>query len=123
MAHWLHGGSKVGWTRNPPRDNVQGLTHHILIRLIFGIYGSYIGIIVRIFLSVIWYGSQAWLGGLCVSVMLSSWSYSFLTMKNTLPASAHMETRDLVGFLLFHLISAPLLVRIPPRSIPPRARG
>lgn len=85
-------------------------------RLIFGVHGSYIGILIRILLSIIWYGSQAWLGGLCVTVILSSWSYSFLTMENTLPESAHMVTRDLIGFLLFHIISVPLMVRESLRS-------
>lgn len=82
----------------------------LLRRLIFGVYGSYIGILIRIMLSIIWYASQAWLGGLCVAVMLSSWSHSFLTMGNTLPESAHMVTRDLIGFTIFQLISLPLLV-------------
>lgn len=75
--------------------------------------GAYIGQLIRIMLSIVWYGSQAWLGGLCVSAMLSSWSYNFLTMENTLPESAHMVTRDLVGFVIFHLISVPFLVSRP----------
>ncbi|RVX68775.1 hypothetical protein B0A52_07661 [Exophiala mesophila] len=79
-------------------------------RIIFGVYGSYIGILIRIMLSIIWYASQAWLGGLCVAVMLSSWSHSFLTLENTLPESAHMVTRDLIGFTIFQIISLPLLL-------------
>lgn len=78
--------------------------------------GAYIGQLIRIMLSIVWYGSQAWLGGLCVSAMLSSWSYNFLMMENTLPESAHMVTRDLVGFVIFHLISVPFLVRNPNSS-------
>ncbi|GJC94418.1 NCS1 nucleoside transporter [Colletotrichum higginsianum] len=78
-------------------------------RIILGMNGAYIGQLIRIMLSIVWYGSQAWLGGLCVSTMLSSWSYNFLTMENTLPESAHMVTRDLVGFVIFHLISVPFL--------------
>lgn len=72
--------------------------------------GSYVGILLRIILSIVWYGSQAWLGGLCVSALLSSWSHDFLMMKNTLPESAHMVTRDLIGFVLFHLISVPCML-------------
>lgn len=77
-----------------------------------GMYGAYVGILVRVILSIVWYASQAWLGGLCVSVILSSWSHSFFTMKNTLPESAHMVTRDLVGFVIFHILSIPCMVRI-----------
>ncbi|UQC90027.1 NCS1 nucleoside transporter [Colletotrichum lupini] len=88
-------------------------------RIILGMNGAYIGQLIRIMLSIVWYGSQAWLGGLCVSAMLSSWSYNFLMMENTLPESAHMVTRDLVGFVIFHLISVPfLLIRIEKAKIP-----
>jgi NCS1 family nucleobase:cation symporter-1 len=80
------------------------------LRMVLGMNGAYIGQIIRIILSIIWYGSQAWLGGLCVSAMLSSWSYDFLTMPNTLPESAHMVTRDFVGFCIFQAISIPVLV-------------
>lgn len=79
-------------------------------RMTLGILGSYVGILIRIVLSIVWYGSQAWLGGLCVSALLSSWSYSFLMMENTFPESAHMVTRDFIGFVLFHLISVPFMM-------------
>lgn len=78
--------------------------------MVLGMNGAYIGQVVRIILSIVWFGSQAWLGGLCVSAMLSSWSYSFLTMENTLPESAKMVTRELIGFLIFQLLSIPMLV-------------
>ncbi|PGH17467.1 hypothetical protein AJ79_01067 [Helicocarpus griseus UAMH5409] len=80
------------------------------MQITFGMFGAYIGIVIRIILSIVWYGSQAWLGGLCVAAMFSSWSQSFLNMENTLPESTHMVTRDLIGFLLFHIISIPLLL-------------
>lgn len=78
-------------------------------RVIFGIYGSSIGIVVRVILSIVWFGSQSWLGGLCVTAILSSWSKNFLTMKNTFPESVHMSSRDLIGFVLFQLILIPCL--------------
>lgn len=79
-------------------------------RMILGMRGAYITQAMRIMLFIVWYGSQAWLGGLCVSAMISSWSSSFLNMENTFAASANMVTRDFIGFLLFHLISVPFLV-------------
>ncbi|KAH6693409.1 permease for cytosine/purines, uracil, thiamine, allantoin-domain-containing protein [Plectosphaerella plurivora] len=85
-------------------------------RMILGMHGAYIGQAMRIMLSIVWYGSQAWLGGLCVSAMISSWSQSFLLMENTFPASANMVTRDFIGFLLFHLISVPFLIIRPENS-------
>ncbi|CAG8978768.1 hypothetical protein HYALB_00012500 [Hymenoscyphus albidus] len=88
-------------------------------RVTLGMYGSFLGILIRIFLSVVWYANQAWLGGLCVTAMLSSWSFGFLNMRNTLPPSAHMVTRDFIGFVLFQMLSLPFMlirpekVRIP----------
>lgn len=79
-------------------------------RITLGMYGSFLGILIRIILSVVWYASQAWLGGLCVTAMLSSWSADFLNMKNTLAPSAHMVTRDFIGFILFQIISVPFMV-------------
>ncbi|KIX05404.1 uncharacterized protein Z518_06276 [Rhinocladiella mackenziei CBS 650.93] len=99
---WMGGEWHIGFT--------------VAQRLIFGVHGSYIGILIRILLSIIWYGSQAWLGGLCVAVILSSWSHSFLTMENTLPESAHVVTRDLIGFTIFHFLSVPLLLVRPEKS-------
>lgn len=78
--------------------------------------GAYIGQAMRIMLSIVWYGSQAWLGGLCVSAMISSWSRDFLYMENTFPESAHMVTRDFIGFIIFHLISIPFLILRPEKS-------
>lgn len=77
-------------------------------RLVFGIYGSYIGITIRVVLSVVWFGSQAWLGGLCINVILSSWSHSYLTMKNTFPASVNMTSQELIGFVIFQIMSIPI---------------
>lgn len=93
----------------PLLERAVDLTSH---RMIMGMRGAYLTQAMRIMLSIVWYGSQAWLGGLCVSAMLSSWSYNFLMMENTLPASANMVTRDLVGFTLFHVISVPFLVSL-----------
>lgn len=84
-------------------------------RVVFGIRGSTIGIIIRIILSVVWFGSQAYLGSLCLSCIFASWSHSYLTMKNTIPESVHMTTQELVGFVIFQLISLPPLLLKPER--------
>ncbi|ODV96894.1 hypothetical protein PACTADRAFT_74497 [Pachysolen tannophilus NRRL Y-2460] len=73
-------------------------------RMVFGIYGSGIGIVTRIVLSIVFYGSQSWLGGVAIVVILSSWSENFMNMKNTFPDSLAMTTRDFVGFLVFQII-------------------
>ncbi|SCU77232.1 LAME_0A00188g1_1 [Lachancea meyersii CBS 8951] len=76
-------------------------------RMIFGIYGSFIGIIIRVGLSVVLYAYQAWLGGLCMNMVFDSFSQNYLNMKNTFPDSVPMAKKDLIGFLCFQLIQMP----------------
>ncbi|SCV03873.1 LAMI_0H11628g1_1 [Lachancea mirantina] len=85
-------------------------------RMLFGIYGSSVGIIFRIGLSVVLYGYLSWMGGLCLNLVFSSWSKNYMNMKNTFPESVPMTTRDCVAFLIFQLIQMPLSF-IHPRKI------
>lgn len=89
-------------------NSSMGSKYHIgytvCMRAIFGIYGSGIGIMIRIILSIVFYGSQSWLGGLGLVVSFSSFSKSFMNMENTFPESLAMTTRDFIGFLCFQII-------------------
>ncbi|KAF3182294.1 thiamine transporter thi7 [Orbilia oligospora] len=93
---WIGGKWHIGFT--------------VAQRAILGVYGSFVGIVMSVVMSIIWYGSQAWLGGLCISVILGSCSSAFLNMPNTLPEGALMQTRDLISFILFHLLSVPFML-------------
>lgn len=73
-------------------------------RMIFGIYGSSVGIVIRIILSIVFYGSQSWLGGLALVVVFSSFSENYMNLENTFPESLAMTTRDFIGFLAFQII-------------------
>lgn len=84
-------------------------------RMIFGIYGSYIGIIFRVGISVVLYGYQAWLGGLCLNMVFDSFSESYLKMPNNFPESVPMARKDLIAFLCFQLIQMPLAFVRPSR--------
>lgn len=74
-------------------------------RFVFGIYGSGLGILVRILMSIVNYGSNAWLGGLCINMILDSWSHHYLHLPNTLTKHVAMSTKELIGFLIFHVIT------------------
>lgn len=74
-------------------------------RFVFGIYGSAFGILIRVLLSVVNYGSNAWLGGLCINMILDSWSHHFLHLPNTLSKHVAMQTKELIGFLIFHVLT------------------
>lgn len=83
-----------------------GLRYHIGYsvsqRLLFGIYGSYIGIVLRVLLAVIFYGVQSWLGGLSVVVILSSWSRLFMEMEVVL--GGNLKQRDFIGYVIFQIV-------------------
>ena len=74
-------------------------------RFVFGIYGSTIGILIRVLLSIVNYGSNAWLGGLCINLILDSWSHHYLTLPNTLSSHVAMTTKQVIGFMIFHVLT------------------
>lgn len=89
-------------------NSYQGLNwkvgYTISQRFVFGTYGSGLGILLRILMSIVGYGSNAWLGGLTINMIISSWSHHYFTLPNTLSTKVNMTTRDLIGFLIFHVI-------------------
>ncbi|QLL31876.1 hypothetical protein HG536_0C00430 [Torulaspora globosa] len=74
-------------------------------RFTFGIYGSWIGILIRVLMSIVNYGSNAWLGGRCFNMIIDSWSHHYLTLPNTLPDNVYMTTKEIIGFMLFNVIA------------------
>lgn len=76
-------------------------------RVVFGNrIGAILTVLVRIILSIVWFASDAWSGGYFISCLLSSLSHNYLTMENHIPASVKMTQRDLIGFVLYQVISA-----------------
>ncbi|RPD56817.1 NCS1 nucleoside transporter family [Lentinus tigrinus ALCF2SS1-7] len=82
-------------------------------RFVWGIFGSFFPLLMRILLSIVWYGVQLVFGGKSVKVVIGAIWPSFYTLHNTLPANAGIELNDLVGILIFASISFPLLL-VPP---------
>lgn len=74
-------------------------------RFAFGIYGSAIGILIRVLMSIVNYASNAWLGGRCLNMILDAWSHHYLHLPNTLSPHVAMETKEVIGFMLFHVIT------------------
>lgn len=87
----------------------------VLSRGIWGIYGSYLIIVQRIILSLTWFCVQSWTGGLCITAVLGAIFPSFQNMTNTLPASANTTTKDLVGWVVYNVLTAAILW-IPPEK-------
>lgn len=74
-----------------------------------GMNGAYVAVAVRILMAITAYAVQAWLGGLAVSALLSSLSYSFAHMRDTI-SNPYLDTRDFIGFIIFQVISLPMIV-------------
>lgn len=81
----------------------------VISRYVWGMYGSYVQLAQRIMLSAVWMAVQSWTGGLCISVILSSLFPAYQNMKNTMPASAHMETKQFIGWVIFNVVMAGFL--------------
>ncbi|KAE8356994.1 permease for cytosine/purines, uracil, thiamine, allantoin-domain-containing protein [Aspergillus coremiiformis] len=101
----------VGWP-----GGVWHVGFTVSCRYVFGMWGSYIPVILRIFLCIIWYGVQAFTGGQLVAIILSTIFSGYHHLPNTLPASAAMTTKQFVGYLIFNLIALGLLW-VPPDKL------
>lgn len=87
----------------------------VLSRGIWGVYGAYIITLQRIVLSLTWFAVQSWTGGLCVTALLSALSSSYHHMPNTLSASANTTTKSLVGWIIYNVVTVPMLY-VPPEK-------
>ncbi|KAN0065820.1 uracil permease [Thecaphora frezii] len=88
----------------------------ILARSTFGIWGAIWPTLNRAVMACIWYGVQAYIGGQCMTLVLRCLAPSYNNIRNGLPASAGVTTRDFVSFFLFSLISLPL-VYLKPQNV------
>ncbi|KAE8309919.1 permease for cytosine/purines, uracil, thiamine, allantoin-domain-containing protein [Aspergillus transmontanensis] len=78
--------------------------------------GAFFPTLLRIGLTVVGFAFQSYTGGLCLTAILSGIFPTFFQMSNTLPASAHVTTQQIIGWAIFNIISIPVLYRRPERS-------
>ncbi|RMZ47222.1 hypothetical protein AFCA_007273 [Aspergillus flavus] len=88
---------------------VYHISFPVACRSTFGVWGSLWPVFNRAAMAVIWYGVQGYIGGQCVTLMISSIWPSYNRLPNTIPASSGVTTRDFVSFFLFWLLSLPAL--------------
>lgn len=89
-----------------------GATYHIsfpvLSRASFGIWGALWPVFNRAAMACIWYGVQAWIGGECVTLMISAVWPSYTRLPNGIPNSG-TTTKDFLSFFIFWLCSLPAI--------------
>ncbi|KAJ5825872.1 Allantoin permease [Penicillium riverlandense] len=95
-------------------NSLPGAFYHlgfpVVNRYVWGMYGSAFVIWNRILLSVVWYGFQAWIGGECVYVCLQAiWPSLEERIPNHLSASTGTTTASFMAYILFMIISLPVI--------------
>ncbi|KAL3437841.1 permease for cytosine/purines, uracil, thiamine, allantoin-domain-containing protein [Aspergillus tetrazonus] len=95
-------------------SSLAGAYYHIgfpiFSRAVWGLWGSQFVIWNRIFLGVVWYGFQSWVGGQCIYLILLSWDPNFaVDVPNTIPADTGTTTAEFVCYIIFCVISLPAL--------------
>lgn len=58
---------------------------------------------------------QSWTGGLCVTAVLASIFSGFQHLDNVFPESAHLTTKQFIGWIIYNLLTVPVLY-IPPEK-------
>ncbi|KAM0335219.1 hypothetical protein ACHAQA_000261 [Verticillium albo-atrum] len=97
-------------------NSLPGSYYHVgfpvFSRVVWGMWGAQFTIWNRIFLSLdrVQYGFTAWIGGQCLYVMLLSWDPKLEEhIPNTIPADTGMTTAQFVSYIVFSVVSLPLL--------------
>ncbi|KAF8900934.1 permease for cytosine/purines, uracil, thiamine, allantoin-domain-containing protein [Mucidula mucida] len=88
---------------------VYGINFPVYARASFGIRGTVVAVVCRAVAAIVWFGTQTYQGGQCVSVMLGAIWPSFKNMRNHLPPNAHVTSSELLCFFIFYVIQLPLL--------------
>ncbi|KAK7967054.1 putative uracil permease [Apiospora aurea] len=91
-----------------------GVMYHvgypIIARVTFGMYGSYFFIFIRAAVCIIWYGVQSFYGANLVSVCFRCIFGDLWTKwPNALPASAHVTSKQLLGFFIVWVAEFPFM--------------
>ncbi|PWY96125.1 allantoin permease [Aspergillus sclerotioniger CBS 115572] len=95
-------------------NSLPGAYYHlgfpVVNRYVWGMHGSQFVIWNRIFLSLIWYAFQAWIGGECVYVCLQAiWPSLEERIPNHMSAATGMTTAEFVGYIIFMVLSLPVI--------------
>lgn len=100
-----------------------GEVHHVGFtvssRFSWGMRGSYFPVILRIFVSCMWFGMQAYWGGQATRVMFGAIIPGLAHMKNYFSESSHLLTKDFIGLLIWMCAFIPgLLIKPEKLQIP-----
>ena len=88
----------------------------VFSRLIWGVKGSYLPVVMRLFLGLFAFAFNTWFGGLCVTAMLEAMSHGFHNLPNHIPASQNVTTGQLTGWIVYCILNLPVLAVRPEKA-------
>ncbi|KAF2087333.1 hypothetical protein K490DRAFT_42127 [Saccharata proteae CBS 121410] len=101
----------AGW---PGGRRYLGFT--VLCRASWGMRGGFWPVLNRIMTACIWMGIQSYWGGQAIKIILRSLiGTPFITLANTLPPSANLDTASLISFFVFIILFLPTPLLPPER--------
>ena len=80
-----------------------------MARASFGIWGSLWPVFNRAAMACIWYGVQSWIGGQCVTIMITAIWPQYSNLPNSMSSSSGTNTKDYLSFFLFWFCSLPAI--------------
>lgn len=84
----------------------------VSMRTCFGLFGGFLPICERLLMGCVWQGVQAWLGGICVDLMIRSIWPSFNNLHNTLH-NRYISTQQLVSFVIILFFNGLMMLPSP----------
>ncbi|KAL8736709.1 MAG: hypothetical protein Q9166_000075 [cf. Caloplaca sp. 2 TL-2023] len=82
----------------------------VVARAAFGMWGSFLAIVIRMAVAPIWFGIQGYIGGLAVEAMIQAIWPSFAEWhQDGFPPSVDITPSTLLGCAIFWLLQLPLL--------------
>lgn len=104
MGHFL---MAIGLTLNGAVGSRFHIPFTIQSRASFGMYFSFVIVVIRMVVSAFWYGINTYTGAQCVHVILVAIWPQFANLKNALPESSNTTTQMMVAYILYFLFVLP----------------
>ncbi|KAF9891407.1 hypothetical protein FE257_004263 [Aspergillus nanangensis] len=104
-------------------NSLPGAFYHtgfpLVNRYVWGLWGSFFVLWNRILLSLVWYAVQSWIGGEAIYVCLKAiWPSLETRIPNHMSPSTGMTTAQFVAYIIFMLLSLPIIY-IRPHKLKP----
>ncbi|EPE02704.1 cytosine-purine permease [Ophiostoma piceae UAMH 11346] len=104
LGHFL---MAIGLTLNGAVGSRFHIPYTIQSRASFGIYFSFVVVVIRMVVAAFWYGINTYTGAQCVHVILVALWPQFTNLHNALPASANTTTQMMVSYIIYFLFVLP----------------